>query len=204
MNPKLLTLIGGIGGGCGLTSLIYWKANNPEPTKLQISSQTLPSVAEALPETDMKDQVSLSRPKDINEGNCEVIKHLEPDLFFDLWQEKNSYFAISCKNVTGQEPNKKIKNDWIGLFPNTLLVNRDTLTEGKRINMDTQTLPLETENYKTVFSGERLTNSSVTGEWKNEPQFIGDKYVITVNVSGGLSNSHPIFLVFDTPSPFDD
>lgn len=150
-------------GGCASVPWFLQKMNE---------QNTLPSEEKAqTPETSSPSRIVRKAEKLIpatqflktSKENCQVIDF--PDLnsvLFDL-EITNTYVPVFCEG-TSKDFSDKIPNQWKGLFPDHLFVNKHELNnKGKKFEITTNTTVLEDNTIQTVFEGE--LHVSITGKW---------------------------------------
>ncbi len=87
------------------------------------------------------------------------------DVLYDL-STSGTFIPVSCEG-TNKDSSGKIPNNWKGLFPDYLFVNKNEFNQGKKFELTTETTILSDGNAQTIFEGTGL-HEVVTGKWEEE------------------------------------
>ncbi|AHC40599.1 hypothetical protein OVS_04360 [Mycoplasma ovis str. Michigan] len=207
--PKVVTIITTVGGGMAGIPLLFQNSDNTVNT----SSPAIPSNLETenpkseVTETSKQETVSASEPEKNQEndlssdnavrGNCKIIvtsKEKEDILWEHSLKLSDDYLTILCNNTnSNDEKGDLLPNEWVGLFPKKVISSDGSLGIESTLDIEATTTVLDPENYRTIFSGSRLSPTSLTGEWSKIPTIINKEEVVVVNIKENIAE---IFLLF--------
>lgn len=208
LNPKLFTLVAGVGGGCGVVPFLFGQNNSSGLTETQAAQNSVTetsgtAVSDPVPETPADPERLEQKAQETDEtqstvvpkvetGNCTVLANPQDivDMLYDHFFElEMDYIFFSCQD-TGD---KIMPTDWNGAFPRDLVVDEQKMRTGNKFDLMTETTESDSENYKTVLNSDKLKGSSVLGTWKKPLEIKEEKIVAPITIS---EDSKKIYLIF--------
>ncbi|WP_112665627.1 hypothetical protein [Mycoplasma wenyonii] len=174
---KVLSVIAAI-GGCASVPWFLQNTNEKGSTSSLEEKQIPETIASPREVKKMEKLVPATQFQKTVKENCQVIDF--PDLnnfLYDL-STSGTFIPVSCEGAN-KDSSSKIPNNWKGLFPDYLFVNKSEFNKGKKFELTTETTILSDGNAQTIFEGTGL-HEVVTGKWGEETSVFRGEEVVKV------------------------